>query len=316
MTSVATTRGQVSFVIPVFKSLGSLAPLCARVAKQMEPLDLDWELLFVVDGEGNVAWRGYLEEIDGQPHTRAVLLGRNVGQHAAIRFGLGEVEGSIAYIMDCDLQDPPEIIPEVLAPIVSGDVEVVLTRRGGSRNETSSRFLRKTYSTLARVLTGLDIPYEVGPVIALSPQAVSYVRMFKEEAHTLQILSWLRLSSATVVYERQERQIGRSSYSLAARLRHAASGLSFSTARILALVFVASLVLAAGSIVSLSLLLVSLLSGNSPSGWLSLITVSVLGFAFLSMLISFTGALVIQVLNLARHRPAAIVARQWKNEEH
>lgn len=311
---MATTVSRVSFVIPVFRSSGSLAALCTRVANQMESLALEWEVLFIVDGEGDVPWRSYLEELSEQPHARAVLLGRNVGQHAAIRFGLGEVAGSIAYIMDCDLQDPPEIIPEVLAPIVSGDAEVVLTRRGGHRSETSSRFLRKAYNNLAHVVTGLSIPYEVGPVMALSPRAVSYVRMFREEAHTLQILAWLGLPSATVVYERQERPSGRSSYSLAARLRHAASGLSFSTARVLAMVFVGSLLLAVGSIVFLGALLVSLLSGSPPSGWLSLITVSVLGFALLSMLVSFTGALVIQVLNLARQRPTVTVARTSRNK--
>jgi len=281
----------------------------------MESLGCDFELIFIVDGEGVPAWEEYLNEIHALPCARAILLGRNIGQHAAIRFGLGEAQGKWVYIMDCDLQDPPEIIPEVLAPLAVDGVDIVLTRRRGHRNETSLRLLRRLYNRLSSAVTGLHIPYEIGPVIALSSRAVSYVRMFREEAHILQILAWLEMPSAVIDYERQERLVGKSSYSFGSKLRHAVGGLSFSTARILSLIFLVSMALAVAAILSLIVLLFLLVSGNPPSGWLSLITVSIAGFALIAMLISFTGGLVIQGLNLARQRPSAIVTHTWNNAQ-
>lgn len=282
----------------------------------MEIVGLSWELIFIVDGEGSLAWRGYIEEISDQPHVRAILLGRNVGQHAAIRFGLGQAGGEVAYVMDCDLQDPPEIIPEILAPLISGEVDVVLTHRRGHETESSLRLFRWMYNRVAKVVTGLDIHYALGPVVALSPRAISYVKMFREEAHTLQILAWLELPSRVISYERQSRPRGQSSYSRRARLRHAVSGMSFSTARILGYIFVASLALAVSALILLFVLTALLVSGSPPSGWLSLITVSVIGFASISMLVSFTGGLVIQALNLLRQRPNAVVTDTWSGQCH
>lgn len=308
---MSTTAGGVSFVIPVFKSSGSLKELCSRIARQMEIVGLEWELIFVVDGEGGPAWRSYLEEIKDEKRARAILLGRNIGQHGAIRFGLGQATGDISLIMDCDLQDPPEIIPEVLAPLLSGEVDIVLTHRRSPHIESSLPLVRKLYNRIAAVVTGLDIHYAFGPVIALTSRTASYVTMFKEEAHTLQILTWLQMPSAVVHYERHARPKGHSSYSLSSKFRHATAGLSFSTARILSFVFLASLVLAAVAIAFLGFFIFLFLRGTPPDGWLSLIAVSVVGFALISMLVSFTGGLVVQTLNLARQRPAAIVADTW-----
>lgn len=301
----------VSFVIPVFKSPGSLQELCSRIAGQMKHLGLEWEIVFVVDGEGGNAWQGYLDEIRKYQRARAILLSRNIGQHAAIRFGLSMAKGDLFYIMDCDLQDPPEIIPEVLAPLCTGAVDVVLTHRLGQHSESSWKSMRRLYNRIAEIVTGLDIHYALGPVTALSSRAAEYVTMFKEEAHTLQILMWLRMPSTVVYYERCSRPSGRSSYSLKSRIRHAVSGLSFSTARLLAFVFVASFALASAAVSYLGFLLYLSLTGTPPDGWLSLITVSIVGFASIAMLVSFTGGLVIQALNIARQRPTAIVIDMW-----
>ncbi len=301
----------VTFVIPVFHSQGTLRELSQRIANQMEDVGLPWEILFIMDGDGIAAWEDYTKDIPENLPVRAIRLSRNFGQHRAIRFGIQQAREGIVFIMDCDLQDPPEIIPEVLAPVMSGAVDVVYTSRTGQYKETSGRAIRSIYSRLAAAVTGLEADKSLGPVIAISSRTVPYVNSFREDAHILQILRWLSLPHTTIEYVRQTRNIGRSSYTLTKRISHAIRGLAFSANRFMAVVFTLSFVAAFSSLVLMVILAIDLAQGNPPSGWLSLMCVTILGYGLGGMLLSVIGGLLIEVLNIGRQRPPTVVAETW-----
>ena len=304
-----------SFVIPVFRSHGTLGELTERLSVAMQQFDIPWEVVFVVDGESVDEWANYLREIPSNRPVRAFRLSRNFGQHPAIRLGIAKARPGFVVLMDCDLQDPPEIIPSILHPLISGQADVVMTRRQGNYDSVSRQWLRHVYTRVMHSFTGLDFEESPGPVIGLSPYARELVGSFREDAHLAHIIAWLDLPHTTISYQREVRTHGTSSYSIRRRIRHALRGLSFSSTRLIGGLFIASFFAAVTALAGLLALVTSVLRGSPPSGWLSLLTVTVFGFSLVGMMLSLLGGLILEILKLVRERPMAVVADSWRGRD-
>jgi len=315
MTRTSETKHTASFVIPVFNSHGTLGELTERLADAMKSFDISWEVVYIVDGETPEDWVAYIDEIPGDRPVRAFRLSRNFGQHPALRLGIAKAQSGFVVLMDCDLQDPPEVIPSILHPLLSGQADVVMTRRQGNYDSISRQWLRHMYTRIMHTVTGLQFEESPGPVIGLSPYARELVGAFREDAHLAHILAWLDLPHVTIDYQRESRTHGRSSYSIRRRIRHAVRGLSFSSTRLIGGVFVASFVAAAAALTGLVALTLSLLRGSPPSGWLSLLTVTVLGFSLVGMVLSILGGLILEILSLVRGRPMTVIADVWPGRD-
>jgi dolichol-phosphate mannosyltransferase len=174
--------------------------------------------------------------------------------------------------------------------------------------------VREAYSKIVSGLTGISQDKRLGPLMALGPRAVSYVNEFREDAHILQILRWLSLPDLIVPYDRNTRQIGTSSYSIAKRIKHALRGFAFATSRFMAVMFTASFFVAAMTTLAVIYFVFRFAQGNPPSGWLSLMSVTALGLSLVSMLLSIIGGLLIEILNVARKRPLVVIADGWQSE--
>lgn len=303
----------VTVVIPVFGCRETVGNLVHQLMLSLAGSEWPWEILLIVDGESDAAWKDYKDGIPPGAAVRMVRLSRNFGQHSAIRFGIGCARPGAIVILDCDLQDPPEIVPVVLGPVLSRSADIVLTERLGQFDEKSRQLIRRAYSRILASATRLEIPHSVGPVIGLSDRARQYVNTFSEDAHLLHILQWLALPRVTIGYERSVRPEGASSYSLIGKVRHGLRGLVFSASRLMGTVFAASFVAASASIFGIVFLAIRLAQGSPPSGWLSILSVAILGFALVGMLLSILGGLMIEVLGLVRNRPAVVVADEWRS---
>jgi glycosyltransferase involved in cell wall biosynthesis len=301
----------VTVVVPVYRNQGTVGPLSQRIKDIMDSLPLDWELLLVMDGESDAALHAYVGELPEKLPVTIARLSRNFGQHAALRYGIAEAKSGPVVVMDADLQDPPEMLPAVLEPIVNGGVDIVFTSRSGEYDEVHRRVARRSYQVVFESLTGLTHDPSHGPVFALSEKARRYLSMFAEDAHTLHLLKWLDLPSVVVPYDRQPRLVGSSSYSLRHRLKHARRGIMFSSSRIMGGLFAVSAAAAVVAVLVLGVIAFLAFQGNPPSGWLSLVAVVVLGFALNWLLLAFVGSLLLEVLGIVRARPAVVVDRKW-----
>src|SRR2546428_9355385 len=119
---------EISVVIPVYRSEGSLEPLYQRLCATLSALTPSWEIVFVEDRgpDGSWALLESLAKVD--PRVKALRLSRNFGQHAAITAGFTRSVGRWTVVMDCDLQDPPEEIGRLYAAALNGH-EIVFARR-------------------------------------------------------------------------------------------------------------------------------------------------------------------------------------------
>lgn len=262
--------------------------------------------MIVDDASPDASWR-VTKQLASRYPVRAIRLSRNFGQHAAIRAGLEATRGDIVVVMDCDLQDPPEMIPLLTREVAAGS-DVVFARRSGDFDKRSRRAASRAYAWTMRRLTGADIDPGTGSFSALSRDVVTEVsRMRDLDQNYLFVLLWLGYEMAFVDYERPPREAGESSYSFRKRLALGLRGLIFFSRLAIRAVIATGFVVFLFALITTVILF--LLRGplGTPPGWVSIMmAVLLVGGLNLSAL-GIVGLYVARVYEQASGRPLYVV---------
>ncbi|MEO2140207.1 MAG: glycosyltransferase family 2 protein [Thermoleophilia bacterium] len=295
----------VSVVVPSYGCAQTLTRLVEEVSTCLGGRLA--EVVIVDDSSPDEGWE--VAKILSLSHrVRAVRLSRNFGQHAAITAGLEKATGQIVVVMDCDMQDPPDVIPSLVAEIERGH-DVVLARRQGSPFDSRRRrlFARAYVSTLRR-LSGAPIDPTVGSFSAIRrPVVDAFLQLRDLDRHYLYVLMWLGFDWSYVEYERPRRPEGKSSYSFRRRISHALEGVAFFGTRILRFVVATGLiVLAVGVVASIGLLIYRLTHGTTE-GWTSLLVVLLLLGGGIFVAVGTVGLYVGRVYEQTAGRPIYVV---------
>ena len=216
----------VSVVVPVYRNAATLAELHRRLAAVLDGAAPGaWELVFVDDAcpEGSLE---PLRHVAGKDQRVGVVaLARNVGQHRAILAGLARTSGTTVVVLDADLQDPPEAIPQLLARLGPEAAGVFAGRRG--RYESTARLV--TGRALKRALhhvSGRRLPPDAGLFLAMTRELADQVLADPEpDPHVLASIARSGLPLVSVAVRRDRRPSGRSAYSLPMRLQVATRAL-------------------------------------------------------------------------------------------
>ena len=155
---MSATKPELSVVLPVFNEEDSLPGLFARLLPVLEALGIPFEVVVIDDGSSDRSFALMAVAASNDPRLRVIRFSRNFGHQMALTAGLDAAAGTNVAVMDADLQDPPEILPEMLAKINEG-FEVVYAQR--RKREGESAFKKATAHVFYRVLrrwTNIDIP--------------------------------------------------------------------------------------------------------------------------------------------------------------
>lgn len=224
-------RELLSIVVPVFNETEVIPHFYQRITAVGEQLDLDYELVFVDDGSRDDSF-SKLEALSSfDPHVRILHFSRNFGHQVAITAGLDHARGDCAVIIDSDLQDPPEVIPRMVAKWREG-YDVVYGVRAKREGETKFKLLTASlfYRLLSRV-TNIEIPMDVGDFRLLSRRAADQLRAMRENDRFVRgLVSWIGFRQIGVEYDRERRLAGETKYPFRKMLKFALDGItSFST---------------------------------------------------------------------------------------
>lgn len=274
------TRDRLSVVVPVYNEESGLETLYTRIVAVLEGLDADAEILFVDDGstDGSRILLDALRQRD--PRIAVIGLSRNFGKEIALTAGLDHAQGDAVVVIDADLQDPPELIPELVTAWRHG-YDVVYARRTRRQGESALRRLTAFgfYRVMAR-LGSVAIPEDTGDFRLLSRRAVDALGRLRERHRFMKgLFAWIGYPSIGIPYEREPRASGRSSWNYRRLWHFAVEGLtSFSVAPLR----IASVLGFAGALVAFVLGLImfakTLLYGEPVQGYPSLIvTITFLG---------------------------------------
>ncbi|MEO8348788.1 MAG: glycosyltransferase family 2 protein, partial [Acidobacteriota bacterium] len=289
-----------------------LAETHARLTRAALSLGSDYEVLYVDDGsrDGTLFVLRGIQRSD--PRVRVVALSRNFGHQVAISAGLDAARGDAVVVIDADLQDPPELIPELVARWREGN-EVVYGSRTARRGESAARLWITDfyYRTLGR-LSDVVIPEEAGDFRLLDRRVVDVLKAMPERDRYLRgMVSWIGFRQLPVPYVRDARAAGKGHYSLARLARLGIDGLtSFSSAPIRGVTWLGVALGGLSATGILLLLALHFFSAVRFGPW----TVAALGMTFLAgvqlVALGLVGEYVAQIYREVKRRPTYVVAER------
>jgi dolichol-phosphate mannosyltransferase len=221
---------KLDIVIPIYNEQENLRELSRRLKKVCETLDnVTWRVIYVNDGSRDDSLKIMLEQNDMDSRFTVIDLSRNFGHQAAITAGLAHTDADAVVFMDGDLQDPPEIIPDLLA-CWRGGSQIIRAHRRSRKEHGVRRLGFDIFHKLFKWVSDFPIPPHSGIFGLLDRQPVEELKNFTEKNRFFPGLrSWVGFKQDKVYYDRQNRAAGEPKQSLRRLIRYALDGVfSFS----------------------------------------------------------------------------------------
>ena len=302
----------LSVVVPVYRCDECLIALQTRLRAALQSIGTSYEILYVDDRSPDGAWNTLLGLAETDGHVRALRLSRNFGQQAAITAGLTHSRGLFTVVMDCDLQDPPESIPDLYAKAQEG-YDIVLVRRAERRHSLRRRLGARVYAKMLRALAGVEISSAYGAFSIVSKRArAAFLEIKDSDRHYVPILHWLGFERAEIEVQHAERFAGTSAYSLRELVGHAMQGIFFQTTTLLRWIVYAGFLLAlSGAMLAVSFVVTYLFfSPGIPPGWTSLVVLLLVIGGFIIISTGVTGLYIGKIFSQVKERPLFIVEQE------
>ncbi|MBI5441901.1 MAG: glycosyltransferase family 2 protein [Deltaproteobacteria bacterium] len=306
----------VSVVVPVYNEEPVVFESYKRLKRVLEGLGETYELIFVNDGsrDATPVILGCICETD--PTVRLLDFARNFGHQTAITAGMDYASGDAVVVIDADLQDPPEVIPQMLAKWREG-YDVVYGKRVGRQGETwFKRLTAAAFYRLLRSLTDVEIPVDAGDFRLIDRKVCDALKGVRERNRYIRgIVSWLGFRQTGVEFVREKRYAGETKYPLRKMIKFASDAVtSFSVKPLKLATYVGFTVSAASFVYLLVVLYLKLFTARTVTGWASTMAVSLLFNGVILMVLGIMGAYIGRIYDEAKGRPLYLV-REARNFE-
>ncbi len=308
-TRVNSSPRLLSIVLPLYNEQEVLPLLRDRLEKLTPRLPCPVEWILVNDGSRDATGRLLFDWARADPRARVVDLSRNFGHQAAVTAGVDHAAGDAVVIMDADLQDPPELVLEMLKRLAEG-FDVVYAQRTRRHGEgIFKRATAKAFYWLMRRFVHPDLPPDTGDFRLMSRSAVEALAHLREGQRFLRgMVTWVGFRQTTVQFERPPRAAGETKYPLRKMIRFAWTAiLSFSSLPLHLSTYLGLAVFVFGIAYGAYALVQAIIFHDVVTGWTSIIVLqAVLGGAILVCL-GMIGEYVARIYDEIKRRPIYIV---------
>ncbi len=301
----------LSVVLPCFNERENLQPLYQRLAPLLEKITRSFEVIIVDDGSSD-GCSELLDELNRKdPRFKVIHFSRNFGHQAALSAGLDASTGAAVVLMDCDLQDPPEVIEAFIDRWREG-AEVVYGIRRKRKEGILKRAGYAVFYRSMRMMAQIEVPLDAGDFCLMDRKVVDALKRLPEAHRFLRGLrSWLGFRQVGVEYERQGRHAGEPKYTLGKLVRLAVSGyVGFSTVPLRIASWIGLTVAGIGFGVAVWAVATKILGIPSPRGWASQIAVMMFLGGIQLLVLGVMGEYLGRVYDEVRARPSYVV-REW-----
>jgi dolichol-phosphate mannosyltransferase len=306
------SRPLISVIVPVYFNAGSLPRLAERLRAIASPADFDLEVLFVDDGSGDASWERIEQIARDWPVARGVRLTRNFGSQMAIAAGLREARGDAAAVLSADLQEPPELLPEMVAAWRRGATAVLAVRRSRPEGWATRAAAGAYYGTLRRLALS-EMPSGGFDCFLIGRPAIDFLTENREIHVSLPgLLVWGGFPTTLVPYDRVARDEGHgdggSRWTLAKKVKYFLDAvISFSFAPLRWMSVLGAVLALLAFAYAIFLIVYKLVHGQPIQGWSSLM-VALAFFSGVQLLsLGVLGEYVWRTLDAARSRKGFLV---------
>lgn len=307
---------KVSIVIPVYYNEKNLRPLYQDIKEKfIDKIDYEYEIVMVNDGSGDNSWQVMQELRDMDSNIHLISLSRNFGSHAAILCGLSHCTGDLAAVKAADLQEPTELILQMVERWKEGNRVVLAVRK--ARNEPLKQtFFSGLYYKIVQKCALNNMPQGGFDVYLLDRKVITVLTNLDERnsALTGQIL-WSGFKTDIVYYTRLAREVGTSKWTLRKKIRLVMDTLfSFSSLPITIVLGVGVFSMAIAIIWAMIVLIAKIAGYINVSGWTTLFIFNLFSFGIIMMTLGILGEYLWRTFDASRNRPPYIIEEDIQQE--
>lgn len=303
---------KISLIIPVYYNEDNLKPLYADIkAKFIDVIEYDYEIVMVNDGSKDKSYDVMKELASQDPHIKIISLSRNFGSHAAVLCGISNCTGDCAVIKAADLQEPTELILEMVDAWKKGN-NVVLAVRNGRDESKHQTFFANFYYKLVQKTALPEMPDQGFDVYLIDRKVITVLENLDEKnsALTGQIL-WSGFKTEKIYYRRLAREIGTSRWTLKKKIKLVMDTLfSFTSLPITIVLYVGGISIFCAMVWAFIVLIAKIAGTIDVDGWTTLFIFNLFSFGIIMMTLGILGEYLWRTFDASRNRPPYIVEEE------
>ena len=310
--------GLVTLVVPVFNEEEVLGAFYERTSRALGSIEsMSYELIFIDDGSRDTSYEQLAAFAARDPHVRVIKFSRNFGHQIAISAGIDHARGDCVAVIDADLQDPPEVLADMVSQWKQG-FDVVYGVRSDRAGETRLKLWTASmfYKMLGR-LTNIHIPANVGDFRLMSRRVIDQVKTLREKDRFVRgLVSWVGFRQTGVTYQRDARYAGETKYPFRKMLKFSFDGItSFSTLPLKLATWMGTITALIAVIYLLGVVVQKLL-GYTVQGWATIMVAMLFMGSVQLICLGILGEYVGRIFNEVKPRPMYVVEEilAWKPE--
>lgn len=314
-TQTPLTPPALSVVVPCYNEEETLPELRRRLTHVCEEvMGDDWELILIDDGSSDATRKMIASAVEEDPRIVGTFLSRNHGHQLALTAGLFQARGARILILDADLQDPPELLADMMALMDAGH-DVVYGQRRSRQGETAFKKLSAAaFYRLLNKMTDTDIPVDTGDFRLMSRRALNcFLSMPERHRFIRGMVSWVGFSQVPLLYDRDKRFAGETKYPLSKMLGLTIDALTSFSTKPLRLAIWLGLIVASLSVPLLVYILSSWFAGIAVSGWASMSLIVVLLGSTQLIVVGIIGEYVGRMYMQSKGRPLFIIDEVYRH---
>lgn len=297
----------LSLVVPAFNEEEAMEQSFERTYRAMSSIGYPFEIIYIDDGSRDRTWEIISHLAREHEEVKALRFSRNFGHQLAVTAGMDEAKGDAVIIMDADLQDPPEVIADMVKAWEQG-ADIAYGKRMHRKGETAAKkFTAWCYYRLLNFMSAYPIPLDTGDFRLLDKAVADEFKVLREHNRFLRGMSaWLGYNAVPVEYVREERCAGKTKYTLKKMLRLAADGIFGFSSRPLTLIGWAGLAVLCIALLGL-IATIACAAVTGVPGWLWAVCALVLLDGVILCAMGVQGAYTQRIYDEVKGRPLYII---------
>lgn len=300
----------ISIISPVYNAEKIIPELVRRVEEEIKKITTKYEIILIEDCSKDNSWKEINLIAKKNNKIKAVKFSRNFGQHVAIKSGLELSKGDCCIVMDCDLQDNPIYIKDLVSKWNEG-YDIVFTQKNKRAHSKFKNITAVMFNKIFNYLVDTKISESnknIGSFSLLSRKATDAFKKFNDyQFHYLMVLRWLGFKSDFINIQHEERFEGKSSYNLKKLLKHAIIGVVYQSDKLLRLSIYIGFLFSIVSFTGIIWVLVRYFTSGLLTGWASIVIILLLGIGLVLIAIGVLGLYLGKTFEQVKNRPQYII---------